>query len=136
MTCAGDKTALCGAGNRLNSYYSSDSSKVHADPTIKTVVGNWTYYNCVVDSPRALTKVTTNSTAMSAEYCTQLADAGGYTWAGMEYGRECWMGKSLASGTANATSVSECGKTCTGDAMEICGGSSRLTLYQKVVGTS
>ncbi|KAG9701303.1 hypothetical protein KCU76_g30, partial [Aureobasidium melanogenum] len=55
----------------------------------------------------------------------------GYTWFGIEYGRECWMGNSLAAGTANAT-ASDCNMACSGMPGQLCGGPSRLSLYRKI----
>ncbi|KAF1985847.1 WSC-domain-containing protein [Aulographum hederae CBS 113979] len=130
MTCAGDDGLYCGAGNRLTTYYSSDDSKIAADPAVQTVVGDWTYYNCMVDSPRALVSGrVSSSNTQSAASCLAAAETAGYAWAGLEYGRECWMGKGLTDTATNATDGG-CSMVCSGDARGICGGSSRLTLYQ------
>lgn len=135
MACPGDKTALCGAGNRLQMYKSSDPSKVNHDPAVVQSAGNYTYYNCVVDTgnPRALTSVLA-SDGMSIEACLAQAEQSKYTWAGVEYARECWMGNSLASASGNATS-SDCNMNCKGALGEICGAGSRLTLYRRNAGT-
>lgn len=48
MPCSGDKTQLCGAGNRLNLYASNDTTKVRRDPYSPAQVGGYKFYNCVV----------------------------------------------------------------------------------------
>ncbi|KAG9944983.1 WSC domain-containing protein, partial [Aureobasidium melanogenum] len=130
MLCPGDKTSYCGAGNRLNMYYSNNSTKASTDPMNVNVTGSYSFYSCYKDSPRALS-VSASSDSMSVDACQKLAAAGGYTWFGTEYGRECWMGNSLATGTANAT-ASDCNMACSGMPGQLCGGPSRLSLYRKI----
>ncbi|OCK79181.1 WSC-domain-containing protein [Lepidopterella palustris CBS 459.81] len=135
MVCPGDGTALCGAGNRLQMYYSSDPTKVSKDPAVLPSAGNYTYYNCVVDTanPRALGQVLA-SDGMSVESCLQQAELRGFQWAGIEYGRECWMGSTLASNAVNATAASQCNMNCKGAPGELCGAGSRITLYKRNAG--
>ncbi|KAI4717875.1 WSC-domain-containing protein [Aureobasidium sp. EXF-10727] len=129
MLCPGDKSAYCGAGNRLNMYYSSNSTKASTDPMNLNTTGAYSYYACVKDNPRALS-VTAASDTMSVDACQKLATAGGYLWFGTEYGRECWMGNTLAAGAANAT-ASDCNMACSGMPGQLCGGGSRLSLYKR-----
>ncbi|KAI5207927.1 hypothetical protein E4T38_03158 [Aureobasidium subglaciale] len=133
MPCPGDKTALCGAGNRLNMYYSSNSTKASTDPMNVNATGNYSFYSCYKDSPRALSVVSASDT-MSVDACLKLAEAGKYTWAGLEYSRECWLGNALASGTGNAT-ASECNMPCKGMPGQLCGAGSRLSLYKRNTGS-
>ncbi|KAI5275150.1 hypothetical protein E4T47_01817 [Aureobasidium subglaciale] len=133
MPCPGDKTALCGAGNRLNMYYSSNSTKASTDPMNVNATGNYSFYSCYKDSPRALSVVSASDT-MSVDACLKLAEAGKYTWAGLEYSRECWLGNALASGTGNAT-ASECNMPCKGMPGQLCGAGSRLSLYNRNTGS-
>ncbi|KAL8717991.1 MAG: hypothetical protein Q9181_008250 [Wetmoreana brouardii] len=58
-----------------------------------------------------------------------------YKYAGIEYGRECWCGNTLAASSAQATAETQCNKKCPGDATEICGAGNRLTLYTKKAAT-
>lgn len=133
IKCPGDSTALCGAGNRLQMYYSNDPAKVSGEPIIVQKSGDYAYYNCVVDpgKPRALS-VLSSSDTMSIELCMSTAQTKGYTWAGVEYGRECWMGNDLNVAATNATAASQCSMTCKGAPGQICGAGGRITLYKKV----
>lgn len=116
-------------------YYSSDPTKVSKDPAVLPSAGNYTYYNCVVDTanPRALGQVLA-SDGMSVESCLQQAELRGFQWAGIEYGRECWMGSTLASNAVNATAASQCNMNCKGAPGELCGAGSRITLYKRNAG--
>lgn len=109
---------------------------------------SWSYQACYVDSvqSRALKYASyTDSTNMTAGNCIKFCSAKGYPLAGTgnhvsnsplycliadlnvpEYSRECWCGITL---NAAAAPASECSYPCTGNSNEVCGGSSRLTVY-------
>ncbi|THX48801.1 WSC-domain-containing protein [Aureobasidium pullulans] len=129
MPCPGDKLALCGAGNRLNVYYSNDTSKASTDPRNLDTVGNYKFYNCVKDSPRVLNTVSSNNN-MTVDNCQKLAEAGGYQFFGVEYARECYLGNTMTSGTQNAT-MTDCNMACAGNPGQLCGGGTRLSLYKR-----
>ncbi|KAF2478258.1 WSC-domain-containing protein [Lindgomyces ingoldianus] len=144
MRCTGDKSLLCGAGNRLSLYKSNDPSKVSTDPGIPANggVGNYSYQACMRDlaNPRLL-PVLLASDDMSVEACLAVAEAGRYAYAGLEFGRECWLGNVLqgmgtvgSSGGSDGTngvavSEAECRQSCLGARGELCGGPSRLNLW-------
>ncbi|KAG0651289.1 fungistatic metabolite, partial [Hyphodiscus hymeniophilus] len=60
--------------------------------------------------------------------CINDCSGAGYGYAGVEYGRECWCGNSLASGSVHVTDQT-CDMTCSGDESTICGGHSLLSIY-------
>jgi hypothetical protein len=128
MTCSGNAGEFCGAGNRLNTYFSSDSSKASTDPSSPAVVGNYNYTGCIVDSPRMLSTLLAAEDSMTVEICLNLAQSSGYLHAGLEYARECWAGNSYLS-TFTSAATTDCSMPCLGNAAELCGGSSRLSLY-------
>lgn len=135
MVCGGNKAQYCGAGNRLNAYFSNDTAKISADPSSPATVNGYNFYGCVVDNPKMLQYKST-ATDMTVEKCMGLAQASGYTYAGLEYGSECWMGSKLLSALTNATAASQCSMTCAGNAAQLCGASNRLSLYSSVAITS
>jgi len=55
-----------------------------------------------------------------------------YQYFGTQYGRECFCGASLTSGSV-AAPESDCSFACAGDANQKCGGSRRLSLYKNTV---
>lgn len=73
---------------------------------------------------------------MTVEMCLSLAQRGdrsgkSYLWAGVEYGRECWVGQSVAGGApVNSTGgASDCSMTCAGNPSEYCGKGGKLSMY-------
>jgi len=56
---------------------------------------------------------------MTVEQCFALC--GSRTFAGLEYGRECWCSNVLNS-YAEKLSDGNCSLTCSGDKKEVCGG--------------
>ncbi|MCJ1235990.1 hypothetical protein MMC14_003967 [Varicellaria rhodocarpa] len=128
MSCAGNKTELCGGSQRLN-LYQATASIVPTTPSVVQGNANYTYYNCVVEPSggRALPTQILASNTMTVEYCLSLASS--YKYVGLEYGRECWASNSLNAAATNATASTQCGKICSGNSTEICGDSSRLTTY-------
>ncbi|KEY68903.1 hypothetical protein S7711_03835 [Stachybotrys chartarum IBT 7711] len=89
------------------------------------------YLGCYAEpsSGRALDKVKSDN-AMTPQMCESICAESSYTYAGVEYGKECWCGNVL---NANAKSIAEsdCTSKCAGDRTQICGGSKKLNLYQR-----
>ena len=77
---------------------------------------------------RALSSLSYVASNMTVEYCASLA-AGKYNYFGVEYASECYMGNSLSAGSTQAAAT-DCSQTCAGNTTELCGGSSRLNVYQ------
>lgn len=108
----------------------SDSLEARAAAaTVKPVPG-YTYQGCYAEpvTGRALPSKTAQD-GMTVELCASMA--AGKAWFGLEYGRECWYGDILASGTYISAAEGDCSKPCSGDASELCGASKRLNLYKK-----
>jgi hypothetical protein len=122
---------------RLTMYKSDDPAKIFGDPVTQTGQGtNYTFYSCMTEGlgGRALSKLLA-SDGMTVSACLAAAEAKGYSWAGLEYGRECWMGNSLNNSPVNATLPTECSMACKGDKGSICGNASRLSMYLRNPGT-
>jgi len=66
---------------------------------------------------------------VSMTSCVEYCDSKDFTYAGTEYGGECFCGKGL--NTIDKIADGECKMPCQGDASETCGGSWALTLYTK-----
>ncbi|KAH8902429.1 WSC-domain-containing protein, partial [Coniochaeta sp. PMI_546] len=77
---------------------------------------------------RALTgKSYSNSTNMTAGICRDICY--GYKYFGVEYGQECYCGNNMNTG-AVSTNSSQCDMDCAGNQWELCGGRSRLNMFQ------
>ncbi|KAG4435070.1 hypothetical protein IFR05_009460 [Cadophora sp. M221] len=153
MPCNGNATQHCGGPDRLDLYKYGEpgtstnapssslpavtsSTSSSAVPTSSgTGPSGWTALGCYTDSTaaRALSinsDVVGGPAAMSIEACITACRAGGYTYSGTEYAGECWCGNALLNGHGPAPDGNaQCTMTCNGNALEICGGPSRLSLY-------
>lgn len=79
-------------------------------------------------SGRALTALSYSSaTNMTATTCK--AFCYGYKYFGVEYGQECYCGDTINTGSVSTTS-SDCDMDCSGNKWQICGGHSRLNMYE------
>ncbi|CAK7225482.1 Mitochondrial intermediate peptidase [Sporothrix eucalyptigena] len=72
---------------------------------------------------------------MTVAKCLAFCGGGGsgtaYTYAGLEYARECWCGQDLAA-LATQEPESQCNLPCDGDNGTLCGGDLRLTAGRPV----
>jgi hypothetical protein len=86
---------------------------------------------CYAEPPigRALDTVYA-SDYMTLEMC--ISHAVGAQYVGVEYGRECWYGATLASG-AVLESNDNCKMVCPGNEFQYCGAGMHLIMYQRNV---
>ncbi|KAK1754788.1 putative fungistatic metabolite [Echria macrotheca] len=136
MSCAGDPTQFCGAGNRLELYMTTatrTSSATVPTPTgtlaRKPTVGAYTLIGCQTEATasRALTGTAFADDTMTLDLCASFCD--GYLYFGTEYGRECYCGNGLQPGSEEAPE-GECAMVCAGNPLEYCGAGNRLELYR------
>ncbi|KAI9785690.1 MAG: hypothetical protein M1839_008707 [Geoglossum umbratile] len=71
---------------------------------------------------------------MTIEMCA--ARCAAFTWFGAEYGRECYCGDSLNTGSALAATQSDCNMVCPGNTLEFCGAGNRLQMYKAAPSSS
>jgi hypothetical protein len=85
-----------------------------------------TYEGCYSDSStRALPNYL--GIGMTVAQCTFEAQARGFTYAGLQWGGECYAGNTLGY---SLVSDSECNMPCSADPMETCGGSWRNSVWR------
>ncbi|OCK76050.1 heme peroxidase, partial [Lepidopterella palustris CBS 459.81] len=123
MACPGNSAELCGAGNRLSVYKNLQYTQV-----INPAISGYTYQGCYNDSSadRALSATSTASDSLTVESCASFCN--GATYFGVEYGRECYCGATLATTSTNQTST-DCSFTCAGNSSEYCGAGNRINIY-------
>ncbi|TFK31652.1 WSC domain-containing protein [Crucibulum laeve] len=91
----------------------------------------WSSLGCYTDSTSSRTLATASFTSvdgMTITSCVNFCNSGGYRFAGMEFGRECYCDNSIRSPGAIA-SANDCNMPCTGDASSVCGAADRLSVY-------
>nr|XP_031862349.1 uncharacterized protein CI109_002314 [Kwoniella shandongensis]KAA5529421.1 hypothetical protein CI109_002314 [Kwoniella shandongensis] len=138
MSCVGDKTQQCGGPNAIWLYINPNPLKASiALPT------GWTYKGCIAEgwTARALSFDASSYVkkgTMTGETCSSQCAQLGYTMAGTEYSTQCFCGNSFTGGATGAIidsltdSSSSCNFACPGNAAQMCGGSSRLSLYSSL----
>ncbi|KAK1825637.1 heme peroxidase [Podospora conica] len=134
MLCSGDATEFCGSGNRLELYSTTAtrpmSTATIAAPIHRPTVGAFDLVGCQTESigARALGQATFADDAMTLERCASFCD--GFVYFGTEYGRECYCGNALWTGSVEAA-LADCGMRCAGDISQFCGAGNRLELYRR-----
>ncbi|KAG8984692.1 hypothetical protein FRB90_005156, partial [Tulasnella sp. 427] len=68
-----------------------------------------------------------SSSTNTQDYCVAQCDTKGYTYAGVEYGVECWCGNTLNNGQV----TTNCNMACAGDSAQKCGDGNKLGLFTK-----
>jgi hypothetical protein len=137
-TCPGDSTQLCGGtGAYMSAYY--DSTKYDpstgnfiggfSPPIAPTSIGSFKYAGCFTD---AVGKRTLSIGNMGTASTTSLDDCAsnckGYKYFGTENGNECYCGNSLFNSPSHVSDA-QCKVICAGNAKQVCGAASRLTIY-------
>lgn len=158
LPCSGNRTEVCGGNSRLNVYQLDDGSIVTppgngsvptqtpgpgvstttsdvVEPTPVTPsktrrVGDYFFQGCWTEGTnvRALSGKTYASDEMTLDTCAEFCE--GFTYFGNEYGRECYCGDSLGTGSVKADDQDDCNFPCAGDASQYCGAGNRLELYR------
>lgn len=132
VPCAGSSAEWCGGGGRLNLYGQSSEPPSIPIPGGLPPVTHIAYQGCYTEATdsRALTGRTASSgTAMTVESCGSFCLYSGFLLFGMEYSSECYCGSELQPGSVIMPEA-DCQMPCSGDAAELCGGPSRLSLYE------
>ncbi|PPQ72248.1 hypothetical protein CVT24_002348 [Panaeolus cyanescens] len=138
-TCAGDATGntKCGGPNALSVYRNPlivepASKPIVVDPATGTT---WKYDNCYLGfrgAVRTLDLRVDPAAGVTIETCTSTCASLKYTYAGLEYGHECWCGNTLHMSVTSAQDPSvACKQACDDNTNEICGDIGMLSLYMK-----
>jgi WSC domain len=141
-TCPADDTQSCGGiGGYMSLFYDSTKydpvtgvctgcSTTPAPPAIVQSVGPYSYIGCYTEGTagRALSGAAYAYDSMTVQSCA--ADCTGFSYFGVEYGRECYCGDTLNAGSVVAPGGnSECSMVCGGNSTTFCGAGSRLSMY-------
>ncbi|KAF7302008.1 hypothetical protein MIND_00767100 [Mycena indigotica] len=127
LPCSGNKNEKCGAGNYIDVYWNG-----HPFPVAPPTAGTYTYQGCYADNVngRALPHQQAVANA-TVDKCTAACKDAGYNVAGLEAGRECWCNLQLPS--TPKLNDNACATACTGNTNQLCGGTSKLTVYSAIV---
>ena len=102
-----------------------------ATPTVcEDLPPKWTAGGCFFDDPSSRTLKGPNycdDTGLNEVKCIEFCDAQGYSWAGVEFGQECYCGYGLHPATQTADS--DCDMPCVGSPDQVCGAGGRLNVF-------
>lgn len=148
MACNGNASEICGGPNRLSLYNYNNaiatlatstsiasstgiSSTISSASATSTSLGGWSALGCYNDTvgTRSLgTEIySIPGASMTVELCLAACKSASFTFAGVEYGGECYCDSKIEN--YGALQTSGCNMACNGNAAEICGGSNRLNMY-------
>ncbi|KAH9896068.1 hypothetical protein C8Q73DRAFT_463729 [Cubamyces lactineus] len=136
MACGGDSAQACGGPNRVSVYTSTGNVTALPVPTPQnaSLPGQWEYKGCLQEPNGARVfpyqLIYTNNNTIEA--CLNQCAAFGYPAAGAEFGDECWCGDitDVQNNSPGFSDEAECNIACSGDPIHLCGGESRLQLYE------
>ncbi|KAK0111496.1 hypothetical protein ONS95_001851 [Cadophora gregata] len=123
LPCTGTPSESCGGINAIGIYQGTASTNVRIPGT----AGGYTYLDSFVDPTSArLLPMQQNLASNTVGNCARACSNGGYSYAGVEYGSQCFCGSSLpGSPTGGQTPNIQ----CTGNSSQFCGGNNILQVY-------
>jgi hypothetical protein len=109
-------------------------STLSVSPNLPT---GWDYQGCWTDyGLRKLAGLSyVDSVNMTEENCIDFCNTRNYTYAGVEYGQECYCGYLIGAGSAQAEN-SECSFACPGATDQPCGAGYRLSVFHNTLGNA
>ncbi|KAF2015096.1 WSC-domain-containing protein [Aaosphaeria arxii CBS 175.79] len=99
----------------------------------------WEYVGCGKDNidGRAFTGESTSSDDMTVEKCVDFCSSNGFSYAGVEYGRECFCDNAMKPENAPKDGVmGSCTMKCAGNNTQFCGNGGAMSIYHKCSSTS
>ncbi|CAM9871033.1 unnamed protein product [Scytosiphon promiscuus] len=128
--CSESETAPCIIETGLDdTYYSTYSADTELDAQVPTIEGA-TYLGCFEDvrGERTMNIAYINNEDMTNEECVEHCKMEGHVYAGTENDYSCWCGDDAETIDRHGTSTG-CGKVCTGDITQVCGGLLAVTTW-------
>ncbi|CAL3968653.1 unnamed protein product [Diplocarpon coronariae] len=136
VSFAPSTTATLNLGSTLRTSVSASTSAslttTRPKPQVVPAANGYRYVGCYTEvrgGGRALDGQSLPDDANTIEKCT--AACAPYKYAGAEYGRECYCDDEL-NALSTTSSDAQCGMPCEGNDQEVCGGTGRLSVYERI----
>jgi hypothetical protein len=134
VPCAGDSKQTCGGGAHL-SLWGSSAQKPAEKPVPHPEATKIDYVGCFVDGLNGGQRVLTGAAVadqkeMSVFSCGRFCLNRGFTVFGLEYTSECYCGALATVQGLTRALEADCSMACSGNKDQVCGGSSRIGLFQ------
>ncbi|KAI2464975.1 WSC-domain-containing protein [Annulohypoxylon bovei var. microspora] len=144
MKCKGDVLEFCGGSSKLSVWNitqsssqasSSETQSTQSSGVLSAANGTATYLGCYSDSGsdgRTLSKDFYYSDSMTVDSCASYCQAKNYALFGVEYSGECYCGNTATSSSV-LSAEGDCNMACKGNSTQICGGSSRVSVWNNTL---
>ncbi|KAJ3133555.1 hypothetical protein HK101_004444, partial [Irineochytrium annulatum] len=137
FACPGNAAEKCGSGGHLSVYGNTTTPLVWPVPATKktNLPGDFQWVGCYQDNvdsgagPVRTLPWQFISPNMTVELCLNHCYNFGYSFAGVEYGNECYCGDSI-NGPIAVKGEAECTVPCAANPGELCGAGGRIGVYQ------
>ncbi|KJA19113.1 hypothetical protein HYPSUDRAFT_144137 [Hypholoma sublateritium FD-334 SS-4] len=132
MACSGNSTELCGGPVRINIFQNLNTPLPVIVQNVTAGKGLWTYQGCFTDTvtSRTLGTGVNIPSGTTAESCTAACQAaGGFQFAGLENGHECWCDNQI-NAPGQHVGDADCREVCSATHAEYCGNSNRVAVYE------
>ncbi|KAI4209402.1 MAG: hypothetical protein LQ351_007661 [Letrouitia transgressa] len=110
---------------RPSSTLTTSTTSSAPGPTL----AGYTYEGCYTDSSTARVLTGKSSSTSTLTYQSCASYCAGYTYFGVEYGRECYCGN-IFSNPTTPVAASDCSFKCAGDNTQICGAGNRMNIFK------
>lgn len=130
MPCSGDPSLTCGGSKTVFIYQSLPAPPAPPAGLFSNI--SYTPSGCVAEpssGARALDGLVWSDDFMTPVFCAGICGMSNFMYFGVEYGRECWCGNSVAPEATLLSDSSQCNYPCAGDSTQVCGGWYTLNLY-------
>ena len=133
--CTGDKTQKCGGASHL-SLYGLATQKPEDKPVGlglgQAAATQFRAVGCFAEGSdrRVLAGKNVADGEMTVPGCGSYCKNSGFLVFGVEYGRECYCGGYAEKEQMKQAKETECDMKCEGEKGQVCGGASRLSVYE------
>jgi len=122
--CNGSPSQTCGGSNALQIYSGTPAAPATSIPS---GFQGYTYMDTFADGPSArVLSVPMSMSSTTVEACIASCASAGYSFAGLEYGAECYCGSAMLNNPAGGKTPT---MSCQGKASEYCGGPNAIQIY-------
>lgn len=123
---------------RTSTTPSSTPSATSTTPILSaspSTSASWESLGCTSDSSvnRVLVGSYSESGSQTPQLCMAKCQSQGYTYAGLQYGRQCYCSNTMVNPKLGVTG---CTTVCAGDKTQMCGGAYRMNIYGPASGSS
>jgi len=125
--CSGNSNETCGGSNAIQVYVGTPAIPPIPPPSIPSGILGFTYVDTFKDDAgNRILAIVRPISSNTVENCITSCASAGYSYAGVEYGAECYCGATILDNRVGAQLPT---MTCQGNSSEYCGGPNLIQVY-------